>query len=112
MSGRSQLSNGGTYTATYLEAATEPGFQTDVHQHAGPEALYTISGVVCLETPGGKIVGRAGGEPLLLPGDQPMRLTSIGTQKRRSIVLVLHDSSRPWKIPAAGWTPKELCSND
>ena len=100
------LTTGGTFTATYLEAATDPGFQTDVHQHAGPEALYTISGAVCLETPSGKLVGRAGGEPLLLAGDQPMRLTSVGTEKRRSIVLVLHDSSRPWKDPAAGWTPK------
>jgi hypothetical protein len=105
------LSTGGTFTATYLDAATAPGFQTDVHQHAGPEALYTISGEVCLETPGGKMVGRAGGEPLLIDGDQPMRLTSIGIETRRSIVLVLHDSSRPWKVPAAGWTPKGLCSN-
>ena len=105
------LTSGRTFTATYLDAATAPGFQTDVHQHAGPEALYTIAGEVCLETPSGKMVGRAGGEALLIAGDQPMRLTSIGTEKRRSIVLVLHDSSRPWKVPAAGWTPKGLCSN-
>jgi quercetin dioxygenase-like cupin family protein len=105
------LTTGGIFTATYLDAATEPGFQTDVHQHAGPEALYTVSGEVCLETPSGKMVGRAGGEALLIAGDQPVRLTSIGTEKRRSIVLVLHDSSRPWKVPATGWKPKGLCSN-
>jgi quercetin dioxygenase-like cupin family protein len=104
------LASGGTFTATYLDASTAPGFQTDVHQHAGPEALYTLSGEVCLETPGGKAVGRAGGEALLVAGYQPMRLTSIGTETRRSIVLVLHDSSRPWKVPASGWTPKGLCS--
>ena len=80
------MTTGGTFTATYLDAATEPSFQTDVHLHAGPEALYTISGEVCLETPSGKMVGRAGGEALLIAGDRPMRLTSIGTEKRRSIL--------------------------
>jgi len=105
------VSGGGSFTATYLAAETSPGFQTDVHQHGGPEALYTISGAACLETPQGKMVGRAGGEPIVIAGNQPMRLTSIGAEKRRSIVLVLHDSSQPWKIPTAGWAPKGLCSS-
>lgn len=102
----------GSFTATFLSAATMPGFQTDIHQHGGPEALYTISGEVCLETPQGKVYGRAGGEPVLIPGNLPMRLTSVGTEERRSIVLVLHDSSQPWKVPATGWAPKGLCSSN
>ncbi len=102
--------SGPNMTASYLQAATSPGFQTDVHQHAGPEALYTLSGEVCVETPQGKQVGRGGGEPLLIGGSQPMQLTSIGTETRRSIVLVLHDSAQPWKIPANGWTSKGLCA--
>ena len=102
----------GNFTASYLDAATQPGFETDVHRHGGPEALYTLSGEVCLETPQGKMVGRAGGEPLLVAGELPMRLTSIGKVTRRSIVLVLHDSSQPWKVPANGWTPKGLCASD
>ena len=102
--------SGANMTATYLQAATSPGFQTDVHQLAGPEVLYLLSGEVCVETPQGKQIGRAGGEPLLIAGDQPMQLTSIGTETRRSIVLVLHDSAQPWKIPASGWTPKGLCT--
>lgn len=106
-----QLGSGGNFTASYLQAATSPGFQTDVHQHAGPEALYTLSGEVCVEMPQGKLVGRAGGEPLLIAGSQPMRLTSIGTETRRSIVLILHDSSQPWKVPASGWTPKGVCAS-
>jgi hypothetical protein len=105
-----QLSSGGSFTASYLEATTAPGFQTDVHQYAGPGALYTLSGEVCLETPQGKLVGRAGGEPLLLVGGQPMRFTTIGTETRRTLVLVLHDSAQPWKVPASGWTPKGLCA--
>ena len=110
MIGPLTLTKGGHFTASYLDATTSPGFQTDVHQHGGPEALYTISGEVCLETPQGKMVGRAGGDPLLIAGNQPMRLTSIGVETRRSIVLVLHDSSQPWKVPASGWTPKGLCN--
>ena len=103
--------SGANMTATYLQTATSPGFQTDVHQLAGPEALYILSGEVCLETPQGKMVGRAGGEPLLIAGGQPMQLTSTGTETRRSIVLVLHDSSQPWKVPASGWTPKGVCTS-
>ena len=102
--------SGANMSASYLQAATSPGFQTDVHQHAGPEALYTLSGEVCVETPQGKQVGRGGGEPLLIAGDQPMQLTSIGTETRRSIVLVVHDATQSWKVPASGWTPKGLCA--
>jgi hypothetical protein len=101
---------GGRYTASYMHAATSPGFQTDVHQHGGPEALFTLSGEVCVETPNGKLVGRAGGEPLLIDGDVPMQLTSIGGEVRRSLVLILHDAAQPWKAPAASpWAPKGLC---
>ncbi|HRZ39358.1 MAG TPA: hypothetical protein P5534_23680, partial [Candidatus Paceibacterota bacterium] len=102
--------SGANMSASYLQAATSPGFQTDVHQHAGPEALYTLSGEVCVETPQGKQVGRGRGEPLLIAGDQPMQLTSIGTETRRSIVLVVHDVTQSWKVPASGWTPKGLCA--
>lgn len=98
-------------TATYLQTATSPGFQTDIHQLAGPEALYILSGEVCVETPQGKQIGRAGGEPLLIAGGQPMQLTSTGTETRRSFVLVVHDSTQSWKIPASGWTPKGLCAD-
>ena len=104
------LGKGGHFTASYFNATTSPGYQTDVHQHGGPEALYTLSGEVCIETPQGKMVGRAGGDPLLVAGNLPMRLTSVGIETRRSIVLVLHDSSQRWKVPASGWTPRGLCS--
>lgn len=102
--------SGANMTATYLQTATSPGFQTDVHQLAGPEALYILSGEVCVETPQGKQIGRAGEEPLLIAGGQPMQLTSTGTETRRSFVLVVHDSTQSWKIPASGWTPKGSCA--
>jgi hypothetical protein len=100
----------GRYTASYMRAVTSPGFQTDVHQHGGPEALFTLSGEVCVETPGGKLVGGAEKEPLLINGDVPMQLTSVGSEVRRSLVLILHDAAQPWKVPAARpWVPKGLC---
>jgi hypothetical protein len=103
------LGTAGRFTATYLEARTQPGFRTDVHQPPGPEAVYTLTGALYVETPQGAVVGRAGDEPILLAGGQPMQRTSIGSEARRSIVLVLHDASRPWKVPARGWSPAGLC---
>jgi hypothetical protein len=38
-----------------------------------------------------------------------MRLSTVGREKRRALVLVLHDSARPWVTMVPGWTPKGLC---
>jgi quercetin dioxygenase-like cupin family protein len=48
------------YTARYMEAIFTPGMTAASHRHPGPEAWYTLSGESCLETPEGKMVGRAG----------------------------------------------------
>jgi hypothetical protein len=40
-----------------------------------------------------------------------MHLTATGTELRRSLVLVLHLSSKPATTPAHDWTPKGLCNN-
>ena len=50
------------YVSEYMEAIFTPGMTAPVHRHAGPEAWYTMAGETCLETPEGKLVGRAGGE--------------------------------------------------
>ena len=99
---------GETYTAQYMVAVFTPGMTTPVHRHPGPEAWYTLSGEVCLETPNGKAVGRAG-ESTIIPAGPPMKLTATGTEKRRSLVLVLHETSQPSGIPVSDWTPKGLC---
>ena len=99
------------YIASYMQATTAPGFRTDVHQHGGPEALFTLSGEVCVETRDGKLVGRAREQPLVINGDVPMQLTSVGSEVRRSLVLILHDAAQPWKVPTASpWVPKGLCT--
>lgn len=97
------------YVAQYMEAIVDPGMETRIHRHPGPEAFYTESGETCLETPEGKQIGKKG-TSVIVPGDQPMSLTVTGSEQRRSLVLVLHDASQPWMTMATDWTPKGLCN--
>jgi len=97
------------YTAQYMEAIFRPGMKSTVHRHSGPEAWYTLTGETCLETPEGTMVGRAGGQHVIVPGGPPMELTATGTGLRRALVLILHDSAKPASSPAPDWTPKGLC---
>ena len=99
------------YTARYMEAIFTPGMTSNVHRHPGPEVWYTLSGETCLETSEGAMIGRAGGEPVIVRGGLPMHLTATGTDTRRALVLILHDSSQPSATPANDWTPKGLCKN-
>ena len=97
------------YSAQYMEAIFTPGMTAPAHRHSGPEAWYTLAGETCLETPEGKMVGRAGGSHVIVPGGPPMHLTATGTETRRALVLILHDSTQPPTTPARDWTPKGLC---
>jgi quercetin dioxygenase-like cupin family protein len=97
------------YTAMYMEAVFRPGMKSTVHRHSGPEVWYTLTGETCLETPDGTMVGRAGGQYVIVPGGPPMELTAIGTEVRRAEVLILHDSSKPHSSAASDWKPKGLC---
>jgi quercetin dioxygenase-like cupin family protein len=105
------VSAGTSYTAAYMEAIMFPGGETAVHRHPGPEVLYPLSGEECLETPEGKFVGVPEGKPVIVPADTPHKLTITGTEKRRSLALVLHDTAQLWAIRTHdhGWTPKGLC---
>lgn len=100
-----------TYSAQYMEAVFTPGMTSRTHTHAGPEAWYTVAGEMCLETPDGKQVGRAGGPPVIVPGGPPMHLTATGTEIRRALVLILHESSKPSTTIHHDWTPKGLCKS-
>jgi len=102
---------GEEYSAQYMEAILNLGMTSSIHNHAGPEAWYTLAGETCLETPEGKYVGRAGGDPVIVPGGPPMLLTATGTVQRRAVVLVLHQSSKPPTTLVHDWTPNGLCKN-
>ena len=100
---------GETYATQYMEAIFTPGMTVPTHTHPGPEAWYTMAGETCLETPQGIQVGRAGGPPVIVPGDTPMHLTATGTEQRRSIVLILYEASKPAAHIGHTWVPKGLC---
>jgi hypothetical protein len=101
---------GTAYSAVYMEASMTPGMKSAIHRHSGPEAWYTLTGETCLETPTGSAVGKAGGPPVIIPGGPPMELTATGTQIRRSLVLILHDSHRPPTSIEREWKPRGLCT--
>jgi quercetin dioxygenase-like cupin family protein len=99
-----------SFAAVYMEGVFQPGMHSVVHRHPGVEAWYTLEGEQCLETPRGKLVQRAGGRGVLVPGGLPMQLTGTGRGERRSVVLILQDASQPRSTPATDWLPKGLCA--
>jgi quercetin dioxygenase-like cupin family protein len=99
---------GKQYTARYMEAVFPPGGLTPVHHHSGPEAWYVLSGAQCLETPDEVLVLRAGQGGLVRQGPL-MRLSSVGMETRRSVLLVLHDATQQWMTDDTSWTPKNRC---
>jgi quercetin dioxygenase-like cupin family protein len=98
------------YSAQYMDAVFAPGMTAPAHTHSGPEAWYTLSGETCLETPDGKMIGRAGGSHVIVPGGPAMHLTATGTETRRALVLILHDSTKAPSTPMPDWKPKGLCT--
>jgi quercetin dioxygenase-like cupin family protein len=101
---------GEQYTALFMESISAPGATSPAHTHPGPEAWYTAAGETCMETPEGKLLGRAGAPGIVVPGGTPMQLTVTGTEQRRAITLILHDSSRLPSTEIHDWTPKGLCA--
>ncbi len=102
-----RLDPGKNYTARYMEALFTPGMHAAIHTHSGPEAWYLLSGVQCLEMPTGITIARAGDSAVVEEGP-PMALSSVGDETRRSVLLVLHDTSRPWITITHDWQPKGL----
>jgi mannose-6-phosphate isomerase-like protein (cupin superfamily) len=97
------------YTARYMEAVfPSTSMMTSVHRHSGPEAWYVLSGTQCLRTPESTMVIRTG-EGGVVPAGPPMMLTSVGTETRRALVLVLHATSEPWMTVTTDWTPTKEC---
>ena len=110
------------YTARYMEAEFPPGVQRGRigpgHRHPGPEAWYVLSGAQCLETPNGLVMVSAGGTAMV-PEGWPMAVSGVGSETRRTVVLILHPSSEPYSMaiddprspgaPHSHWKPRGLC---
>jgi quercetin dioxygenase-like cupin family protein len=104
------VSAGQEYSAQYMEAIFTPGMTAPAHIHSGPEAWYTIAGETCLETSDGRMqVGRPGGPAVIVPDGLSMHLTATGTEQRRALVVILHESAKPATTQVHDWTPKGLC---
>jgi len=85
------------YTAHYMETVIPAGFQDGKgagHRHPGPEAWFVLSGGQCLETPNGVMTAQAGQSMLAAEG-WPMTISSLGSDTRRAVVLILHRSDEP-----------------
>jgi quercetin dioxygenase-like cupin family protein len=101
---------GEMYSVQYMEAIFDPGMTAPEHTHSGPEAWYTMAGETCLETSDGRVqVGRAGGPPVIVPMGLSMHLTATGKEQRRSLVLILHQTSQPATTSDHKWVQKGLC---
>jgi len=106
------IAAGEKYSAQLMEAVFTPGMTAAAHIHSGPEAWYAVGGETCLETSDGRVeIGRPGGPPVIAPMGMAMHLTAIGSEQRKSIVLILHKSSEPATTMVHDWTPKGLCRN-
>ena len=110
MVGPIPISSGVDYEAVYMESIFAPGQTAPLHAHSGAEAFYTLTGDTCLETPAGVQWGIGPGNVVIVPGGLPMLLVARGTEQRRGVVLILHDSTQPPTTLTDSWTPKGLCS--
>ena len=104
---------GEQYTAQFAEGISNPGDVTPKHRHPGPEAWYTMAGEFCAESADGKTYLGTAGRGIVIQADltgwSMMTLVATGTEVRRSIFLVLHQTAHGWTAPAPEWTPKGLC---
>lgn len=101
------LSPAPTYTAIYSYAVMAAGQRSRVHTHPGPEGWYVLAGEQCLETSVGVFRGRVG-ETVVVPGNVPMELYITGSELRRALVVVVHDSRQP-RGTTASWSPPGAC---
>jgi quercetin dioxygenase-like cupin family protein len=102
-----QLPPAKLYTAVLSYAVMRPGDRSRVHTHPGPEGWYMIVGEQCLETPAGANRAKTGGT-MTVPPNVPMELSITGTEVRKSLVLVIHDSSQARGI-VSQWKPPGAC---
>lgn len=100
---------GARVTARFMQAMTKPGATTQPHSHDGPEAFHVLTGAICMESPMG-IARTEAGKDYWIGGGHPMQLSSIGTEVRRSLFVVIHPSDRPWMNVGIAWKPTGACS--
>lgn len=96
-----------TYDVVLSYAVMRPGDRTPVHTHPGPEGWYVLAGEQCLDTAEG-ITRAAAGAAMTVAPNVPMELNVTGTNIRRSLVVVIHDSTQRRSIQS-DWKPTGGC---
>lgn len=82
------------YTMKVQSTLLNPGSETPVHSHSGPEVWYIVTGEQCLETQQASHRLMAG-QSFVLPGDLIHRGRITAAVPRGALALVLHDAARP-----------------
>jgi pimeloyl-ACP methyl ester carboxylesterase len=82
---------------------------TSPHFHSGTEAVVTLRGETCMETPTWVKVGRKDNAPLIAPAGVRMHVSATGTDTRQSLVLILHDADAPASAPERTWVAEGRC---
>jgi quercetin dioxygenase-like cupin family protein len=100
---------GTDYEAVYMQSIFAPGQTAPLHTHSGVEVFYTLTGDTCLETSAGVQTGHGAGHINTVEGGLPMLLMATGTERRRGVVLILHDASMPPTTLSPDWKPTGLC---
>jgi hypothetical protein len=49
------------------------------------------------------------GEGAMVPAGPPMAISGVGSETRRSVLLVLHPNGEPWVAPSPDWTAEGRC---
>lgn len=82
------------YSMLVYSAYVKAGLTSRVHVHSGVEAFYAVDGDQCLATPD-RAYKMHKGDTLAVPTGVTMQLVASGTTPRRTIAIVVYDTSQP-----------------
>ena len=88
------------YLLRFNEPSGPPGSITVVHTHPGTEAIYVLTGELCMRTPQGVIRVSAGRTEAGTGADIAMQVSSCGSTDLRGLVMFVVDATKPFSSPA------------
>jgi quercetin dioxygenase-like cupin family protein len=86
------------YLLRINEATGPSGAITSVHSHPGSESFYPLRGEQRMRGPKGTLVMKPG-QPVIGHGEQPMQVSSTGSEPLHSLVMFVVDATRPFSKP-------------
>lgn len=88
------------YLLRLNEPSGPPGSITVVHTHPGTEAVYVLTGELCLRTRQGVIRLSAGRTEAGPPAGTPTQVSSCGSTDLRGLIMFVVDATKPFSSPA------------